>query len=128
MRILLDTHSMLWWLADDPRLSDVAREIFIDGRNQLVWSLASSWEIAITVGIGRLRLARPRPELYAEIVSGQGVELLQITHDHCTALGSLPLVHRDPFDRMLLAQARAEGLPILSADPKLSRYDVDVRW
>ena len=128
MRILLDTHPMLWWLADDPRLSDVAREILVNGRNQLVWSLASSWEIAIKVGIGRLRLARPLPELFAEIVSGQGVELLPITHDHCTVLGSLPLAHRDPFDRMLLAQARAEGLPILSADAKLSRYDVDVRW
>ena len=128
MRILLDTHAMLWWLADDPRLSDVARGIFADGRNRLVWSLASSWEIAIKVGIGRLKLARPLPELYSEIVSGPGVELLHLSHDHCTALGAVPLLHREPFDRMLVAQARAERLPILSADAKLSGYEVDVRW
>jgi len=128
MRLLLDTHAMLWWLSGDARMSELAREAITDGRNQLVWSMASSWEIAIKVGIGKLALQRPLTELFSEIVSGQAVQLLPITHDHCVLLGELPLHHRDPFDRMLVAQAQAERLPILSADPKLSRYDIEVWW
>ncbi len=128
MRFLLDTHAMLWWLASDPRISDFARETIADGKTRLVWSMVSSWEVSIKVGIGKLTLGRPLAELFSEIVSRQGVELLPITHDHCTLLGELPVEHRDPFDRMLVAQAQAERLPILSADPKLSRYDVEVLW
>ena len=128
MRILLDTHAMLWWLAGDPKLSPAARELIADGANTLVWSMASSWEIAIKVGLGRLGLGRSLTELYGDIVSGQGVELLAISHEHCDRVAGLPLHHRDPFDRMLVAQAEAEGVPILSADPKLARYDVRILW
>ena len=128
MRYLLDTHAMLWWLGNDPRMSAFAQETIADGRTRLVWSMASSWEIAIKVAIGKLALERPLTELFSEIVSRQGVELLPITHGHCALLGELPLEHRDPFDRMLVAQAQAERLSILSADPKLSRYDVEVLW
>ncbi len=128
MRVLLDTHSMLWWLAQDQRLSPLARETISDGRNHLVWSMASSWEIAVKVGIGKLTLGRPLQQLFADIVSDQGVELLPITHDHCTRLSTLPLHHRDPFDRMLVVQAQGERLPILSADSKLSQYDIEVLW
>lgn len=128
MRVLLDTHSMLWWLAQDQRLSPLARETISDGQNHLVWSMASSWEIAVKVGIGKLTLGRPLQQLFADIVSDQGVELLPITHDHCTRLSTLPLHHRDPFDRMLVVQAQGERLPILSADSKLSQYDIEVLW
>ncbi|MCK5379597.1 MAG: type II toxin-antitoxin system VapC family toxin [Acidobacteria bacterium] len=128
MKVLLDTHSMLWWLANDRRLSPLAREAISDGRNRLIWSMASSWEIAVKVGIGKLTLGRPLQQLFADIVSDQGVELLPITHDHCTRLSTLPLHHRDPFDRMLVVQAQGERLPILSADPKLSQYDIEVLW
>ena len=128
MRILLDTHALLWWLADDPRLSETARKTISDGRNVLLWSMASSWEIAVKVGIGKLSLGRPLQQLYVEIVTKQAVELLPVTHDHCTLLAGLPLHHRDPFDRMLVAQAQREKLPLLSADPKISRYEVEVLW
>jgi PIN domain nuclease of toxin-antitoxin system len=128
MKVLLDTHSMLWWLGNDRRLSSMAREIITDGQNRLIWSMASSWEIAVKVGIGKLTLGRPLRQLYSDIVTDQGVELLPITHEHCTRLGTLPLNHRDPFDRMLIVQAQAEKIPILSADPKLSQYDVEVLW
>jgi len=128
MKVLLDTHSMLWWLAQDQRLSSMARETIGDGRNHLVWSMASSWEISVKVGIGKLTLGRPLQQLFADIVSDQGVELLPITHDHCTRLSTLPLHHRDPFDRMLVVQAQGERIPILSADPKLTQYDIEVLW
>lgn len=119
---------MLWWLANDPRLSHQARATIAEGGNQLVWSIASSWEIAIKVGIGRLGLGRSLSQLFSDIVSGQAVELLAITHEHCGRLAELPLHHRDPFDRMLVAQAQAESVPILTADAKLARYDVETRW
>ena len=119
---------MLWWLSNDSRMSAVARDTLQDGRNQLFWSMASLWEISIKVGIGKLELRRPLTQLFSDIVTGQGVELLAITHDHCAVLGGLPLLHRDPFDRMLVAQAQAEVLPILTGDPKLGRYDVTVLW
>jgi len=128
MKVLLDTHSMLWWLRNDRRLSSMAREIIIDGQNRLIWSMASSWEIAVKVGIGKLTLGRPLQNLFSAMVTDQGVELLPITHEHCTRLGSLPLNHRDPFDRMLIVQAQAEKIPILSADPKLRQYDVGILW
>ena len=128
MKVLLDTHSMLWWLARDQRLSSMARETIGDRRNHLVWSMASSWEVSVKVGIGKLTLGRPSQQLFADIVSDQGVELLPITHDHCTRLSTLPLHHRDPFDRMLVVQAQGERIPILSADPKLTQYDIEVLW
>ncbi|MCD4749599.1 MAG: type II toxin-antitoxin system VapC family toxin [Thermoanaerobaculales bacterium] len=128
MKVLLDTHSMFWWLANDRRLSPLAREIISDGRNRLIWSLASSWEIAVKVSVGKLTIGRPLQQLFADIVTGQGVEPLPITHDHCARLSDLPLHHRDPFDRMLVAQAQGERLPVLSADSKLSQYDIEVLW
>ena len=124
MKILLDTHALLWWQAGDPRLSEKARTIIADPATHLVWSIASSWEIVVKIGIGKLRLRAPLDRLYSDIVSEVGVELLPITHTHCRRLAKLPLHHRDPFDRMLVAQAQTEELPILSADPKLAMYDV----
>lgn len=124
MNILLDTHVLLWWQADDPRLTEAARSIIADPSNRLIWSVASSWEIAVKIGIGKLRLDGPLNRLYSDIVSEVGAELLPITHVHCCRLATLPLLHRDPFDRMLVAQAQAEELPILSADPKLAMYEV----
>jgi PIN domain nuclease of toxin-antitoxin system len=128
VRVLLDTHAMLWWLADDPRLSLSAREVIADGRNRLLWSMASSWEIAVKVGIGKLELDRPLTRLFADIVTEQGVELLLIDHDHCARLGGLPLYHRDPFDRMLVVQALQAKVPVLSGDAKLAPYGIDVIW
>ena len=125
MKILLDTHALLWWQADDPRLTEAARSIIADPSNRLVWSVASSWEIAVKIGIGKLRLDGPLDRLYSDIISEVGAELLPITHAHCCRLAALPQLHRDPFDRMLVAQAQAEELPILSADPKLAMYEVE---
>ncbi|MGH9381377.1 MAG: type II toxin-antitoxin system VapC family toxin [Thermoanaerobaculia bacterium] len=128
MRVLVDTHAMLWWLRDDTRLSGHAHAILKDGANELLWSIASSWEIAVKLRTGKLELGRPLERLYAELVTDQGVELLPIGHKHCARVAELPLHHRDPFDRMLVAQAQHERVPILTADPKLSAYDVELVW
>lgn len=119
---------MLWWLRDDPRLSSRARTILEDGGNELLWSIASSWEIAVKIRAGKLELDRPLERLYAELVTEQGVTVLPISHDHCARVADLPLHHRDPFDRMLVIQAQRERAPLLTADPKLNAYDVDVVW
>lgn len=126
MKLLVDTHMMLWWLRDDPQLSRRARQILGDGANELLWSVASSWEIAVKLGIGKLQLERPVQHLFADIVSGQGVAVLPINHEHCCRIASLPLHHRDPFDRMLIAQAELEKVPILTADLKFVAYDVEL--
>ena len=128
MKVLLDTHAMLWWLVDDPRLSDKTRETIADGRNQLLWSIASAFELAVKVRVGKLELGRSLRSLFAEIVSGQGADLLPLTHEHCVRLSKLELHHRDPFDRMLVAQALEEGVPLLTADPKMGLYPIDRLW
>ena len=128
MRLLVDTHAMLWWLRDDSRLSRRARAILEDGGNELVWSLASSWEIAVKIRAGKLELDRPLERLYAELVTEQGVDLLPVSHDHCARVADLPLHHRDPFDRMLVVQAQHARIPLLTADPKLGAYEVQLLW
>jgi PIN domain nuclease of toxin-antitoxin system len=128
MRLLVDTHAMLWWLRDDSRLSRRARAILEDGGNELLWSLASSWEIAVKIRAGKLELDRPLERLYAELVTEQGVNLLPISHDQCARVADLPLHHRDPFDRMLVVQAQNARIPLLTADPKLGAYEVQLLW
>lgn len=128
MKLLTDTHAMLWWLRDDRRLSQRARALLGDGANELLWSVASSWEIAVKLGIGKLQLDRPLERLFADIVGEQGAVVLPIGHEHCSRLAGLPLHHRDPFDRMLVAQAQHERVPILSSDSKLAAYEVELLW
>lgn len=128
MRFLADTHAMLWWLLDDPRLSRRARAELSDGANELCWSMASSWEIAVKLSLGKLELDRPLHRLFADLVGGQGVVVLPIGHEHCARLADLPRLHRDPFDRMLVAQAQHEGIPIMTADPKIAAYEVEILW
>jgi PIN domain nuclease of toxin-antitoxin system len=116
---------MLWWMREDRRLSDRAVDLIRNGRNELLWSLASSWEIAIKISVGKLDLGRPVHRFFADLVSGQGLKILDCGHDHCARVAELPLHHRDPFDRMLVAQAQIEQVPILTADPKLAKYDIE---
>ena len=116
---------MLWWLRSDGRLSERAHQLIVDGRTQLLWSLASSWEIAIKVSVGKLELRRPLADFFAELLEEQHLDLLSLRHEHLTQVANLPLIHRDPFDRMIVAQAQFEGVSILTADSKLSRYAVE---
>lgn len=128
MRYLLDTHVVLWALENPSRLSERVEALLRDGSSELVWSIASSWEIAVKIQLGKLEIAQPLHRFFAELVSDFGVELLAINHSHCGIVASLPLHHRDPFDRMLIAQAQHEQLEVVSIDRKLHNYDVKVVW
>lgn len=128
MRALLDTHALLWWMAGADRLSPAARALFEDPQSELLWSSVSTAELAIKASIGRLQLARPLPELIGRVFAEDGIEPLELRHVHAFELGRLPLHHRDPFDRLLVAQARSEGVPLVSKDASISLYDVRVIW
>jgi len=126
--VILDTHVLLWWALDSARLSPAARRVLTDGRVRLSWSVASTWELAIKVGNGRLRLPEPVDAWVTSRLATQGIDTLRIEHAHAAHVALLPPHHRDPFDRLLVAQARIERLPILTADPAIARYDVEVVW
>jgi PIN domain nuclease of toxin-antitoxin system len=118
VRLLLDTHAFLWWCGDDPRLGDVERQAIRDGANEVFVSAASVWEMALKQGLGRLQ----GPEPASAAVTRLGFEPLPIAHAHAEAIASLPPLHRDPFDRMLVAQARTEGLTLVTLDPLVRAY------
>jgi PIN domain nuclease of toxin-antitoxin system len=128
VRVLLDTHAFLWWISDDPRLSEKAREIIADGRNELFFSAASGWEISIKAGLGRLKVAGDLQRFIANQLSRNAIKILPIYLSHTLHTRVLPDHHRDPFDRILVSQAILEEMPLLSADPKMSRYPVEVVW
>jgi len=128
MKLLLDTHTFLWWITDDPQLSTKARELISDGYNILYWSAASSWEVSIKYALGRMPLPEvPEQFLPAEIEKNR-LESLPIIDAHAFQAGQLPHHHRDLFDRMLVAQAQVESLALLSNDRQLNHYDVEILW
>jgi PIN domain nuclease of toxin-antitoxin system len=126
VRVLLDTHIFLWWITDDPRLSGRARELISDGRNELFFSAASGWEIAIKTGLGRLEIPGDLQRFVAEQLSRNAIQTLPIYLSHVLHTGTLPRHHRDPFDRILVSQALLEKMPLLSADPQIARYPIEV--
>ena len=128
MKVLLDTHVFLWWITDDPRLSPLAREIIADGTNRIYFSAASGWEIAIKAKLGRLKLPGNPERFVPEQLKLNAIEALPVQLSHALHVHKLPDHHRDPFDRLLIAQAQLEKMPILTADPQISRYSVEVIW
>ena len=128
VNLLLDTHTLLWWLNDDPRLSEAARSRITDPEATVFVSAASAWEASTKLRLGKLSdSANAVPRLSA-IIRERGMTELPIGIDHGVLAGSLPGPHRDPFDRMLIAQARIEGLPVVTSDPVFRAYDVPVIW
>ena len=123
MRLLLDTHAWLWWLTDDRRLGRRARQAISNPRSEVYVSAASAWEVAIKEALGKLRLGKANLE--AEIAANGFLELT-VRIRHALIAGRLPSVHDDPFDRMLVAQAQAEELAVVTADPVFERYGVQV--
>jgi PIN domain nuclease of toxin-antitoxin system len=122
MRLLLDTHIFLWWLTDDPALSPKAREVIGNGNNVVYISAASVWEISVKKSLGKLAA----PENIEAIVEQESFQKLPITLGHGEAAGQLPTYHRDPFDRMLIAQARCEDLILVTVNQDIPKYQVQL--
>ncbi len=118
MRLLLDTHVFLWWMADDRRLHAAEREAIRDPSNDVYLSAASVWEIVIKQALGRLRTPEPASAAARRL----GLQPLPITFEHAEATAALPPLHNDPFDRLLMAQARVESLTFISDDPAIRAY------
>lgn len=126
MPILLDTHAFLWWTQDDARLTATARDAIANSECRL--SLASCWELAIKVSLNRIQFDRPLQQFLAEQLSASGISLLPIEFRHVMRVAQLPFHHRDPFDRLLAAQALEEGLPLVSADAAFDPYGPTRLW
>jgi len=128
MRVLLDTHALLWWLADDPNLSSVARQVIAEVDNTIFVSAASAWEIATKFAKGKLPTAAAIIPNLAQIVAEEGFIHLPITFDHMIRSAFLPGDHRDPFDRILAAQGLIEDMVLISTDEKMRGLGVSVSW
>ena len=122
MKVLLDTHILLWWLAEDPALPLAARDAIADADTTVLVSAATAWEIAIKMAAGRLEA----PDDLLDALDANSFDTLAITAAHALDAGALPAHHTDPFDRMLIAQARAEQLTLVSVDHRFVAYDVDL--
>ena len=121
MSLLLDTHVVLWWLTDNPALPEEVKKQ-LDQQPDVYLSSATVWEVALKQSIGKII----EPPDLPKIIKEAGFQHLPITADHAVVAGRLPLIHRDPFDRMLIAQAQCEGLTLTTRDPQIHRYDVDL--
>ena len=128
MKVLLDTHAFLWFILDDPRLSVIAREVIVEPRNAVLVSPASYWEIAIKIRLNKYDLPGPYLPFMEKQLAINDFTILSVELRHTAVVTTLPLHHKDPFDRLLVAQALAEAIPILSADAALDAYGVTRLW
>lgn len=128
MRFLLDTHAFLWFVLNDSALSQVACDLMVDPQNTLLISPASYWEIAIKISIGKYQLPEPFEGWMQRQIQVNEFEILPIEVGHVAAVATLPFHHKDPFDRLLIAQAATEQIPIISADSVIDAYSVVRYW
>lgn len=128
MKALLDTHTFLWWIDEDERLSPPAKAVIEDGDNEVFFSSASAWELVIKSALGKVEFLEPPEVLIPREVNINGFQVLPVFLRHALKLLDLPDLHRDPFDRILVAQALVEGLSVLSGDTLLRQYPVPTEW
>jgi len=128
MKLLLDTHTFLWFISGDPKLTIAARGLIEDAANDVLLSAASHWEMAIKVSLGKLTLAEPFAVLVPRELTRNRVGTLPIELTHTTLVCSLPFHHRDPFDRLLIAQSLTENVPIVGSDVTFDAYGVKRLW
>ena len=128
MKALLDTHAFLWWITDDARLSKRARGFIADPDNELLLSAASAWEMAIKASLGKLEVAGELVELVTAEMNANAINGLAVTVQHALRVLALPHHHRDPFDRLLVAQCQIEDVPIVSGDAQYRKYGVKRIW
>ncbi len=128
MTLLVDTNVLLLWVYDPARLSARAHAALRSGENRLLWSVASTWEVAIKVGLGKLRLDGPVGEVLPAELLRHEIGLLPIANHHALRVADLPAIHGDPFDRLIFAQALVEGIALVTADTRAAAYGVAVVW
>ena len=128
MRLLLDTCTFLWMVSDEARLSETCRNILIDPANEAFLSTVSAWEICVKQGLGRLTLAEPAERFIPKYRTMHGISDLPLDEPSVLQTTRLPAIHKDPFDRMLICQAIAHGLVILTPDPLITQYPVRTAW
>ena len=128
MKLLLDTHALIWFISGDTKLSEPAKDAFLNRDNTLFFSKVSLWEMTIKISLGKLVLSEQWLTIVATEMASNGIQWLDIEVDHCSILADLPFHHRDPFDRLLISQAISESLSIVSIDRQFSLYPVDVIW
>jgi PIN domain nuclease of toxin-antitoxin system len=128
MRLLLDAHTFLWFVWDDVQLGSNARSLIVDASNQKFISAATYWEIAIKVSIGKLDLGEPYRGFMHREINRNNFDTLPVNVDHAAVVSSLPFHHRDPFDRLLIAQAIVEQMPIVNGDHTFDAYPIDRLW
>ena len=122
MRLLLDTHTFLWFINGDAKLSGYARQQIENKKNKRLLSTASLWEMAIKVSTGKLKLGLSFAELHTTHIQGNAIEILEMTPEHLDIMKALPFHHKDPFDRMIISQSIAENIPVLSQDEWFDNY------
>ncbi|MDA8346872.1 MAG: type II toxin-antitoxin system VapC family toxin [Thermaerobacter sp.] len=128
MKLLLDTHTFLWWITDDPQLSAPARKVISDSDNEVFFSAVSAWELAIKAGLGRLKLNEDLSEFVREQLLENRFIPLPLSLEHALRVRHLPGHHQDPFDRALVTQAQTEGMSLVSRDSDIRKYPIDVLW
>lgn len=128
MRLLLDTHVFLWWVYDDPKISNPVRELIFDTENIKYVSAVTAWELSIKASLGKLRLNTEVDKFFSKYTSENYFEVLPIQLNHIYQTAYLPHHHKDPFDRLLIAQAKSEGLQLISADIAFDAYEIERLW
>ena len=128
MKVLLDTHAVIWWVDQDDQLGDTGHEVIAEPANDLLVSAATIWEISIKCGLGKLSLSLPLRDWLSQAVTDLRATILPITIEYAATQSELPRHHGDPFDRLITAQAKGEDIPITSRDVAFDRYDIDRIW
>ena len=128
MKLLLDTHALLWFAEDSPQMPDHVKAILEDGRNDKFVSVASIWEIAIKYRIGKLALSSPPEKYLPDILSEGGMTIMSVLFDHALLVSKLEMYHKDPFDRLLVSQCLLEDMTLISGDTILDSYGVNRLW
>lgn len=128
MKILLDTHALIWLAEDSPDLSASAREVLLERDNDVFCSVASIWEIAIKLSLGKLKMSVPLEGPFERLLERNGFRIISVEYHHAARVVVLPWHHRDPFDRLLVAQAMVEGMSLLSHDEQLDAYGIRRIW
>jgi PIN domain nuclease of toxin-antitoxin system len=127
MKVLLDTHTFIWWDDDRSKLSAQALTVLLDASNTVLLSVASAWELVIKMNLGKMALSAPLVDVLAQ-QQANGFQILPVALDHVLAVEALPALHKDPFDRLLIAQAIVEDIPIIGVDPTFDAYPVRRIW